>query len=1383
MAKETISKSKVTKQYTNAADNITITGSSNTISTMGGKDTITLSKGKSNKIYGGAGADTITIAKTMAGTKNYIYGDAGNDTMNVNGGSSNYIYGGAGADTITIAKTMAGTKNKIYGEAGDDKITVNGGSSNYIYGGAGADTITVASTAGNSNKIYGEAGADRITIGGGTQTVDAGADGDTITVNGGNKHTLRGGYGSDNYIINSAISSGTSLTINQSDYKSKDADTLTLSKVKKADVSYDLLNGKLTIKHTSGGTITVSGWDVNPFSKIVFKDGSVTGAAVTKSAVTKVVDWALGSKVTINATTLRTTLQINGYKDNDFTVTLNAKGQLVLSDAQGGALTITNWSKNTLSKVVFKAGSYTKTYTAAQFGKQIFNTVTLANATGEQLVYNSGTNERQEFDIAFSENTNIVIDSASNTEDRIRFTNNWTSSREDLFVSGNDLFLKNWDPEQLKDIDGQIVIKDYMTSSVKTIEFANQTYHLITQSGAYATSDTIRDRYVFLDGVKSGTDTDTPDWNVTLEGLTSQDVIDLRSLPNNSRYYGLYDTFDGEDLLLTHKYSAYNNENIMETQVLGTIRLKNFFNADGTVNTANGYPLVRINREFYAGYTASGTFDGWVWNRIRGASEQEEKYYRWLYVNAGTKNADTVNLGDLEKVNSNYHWLYYAGAGNDTVTAQAGDIVYGGNGNDTLYAQGRMSDIHGNGGDDKIVVRGADNKNLDHVVVRGEAGNDTIEAYGSYHYLNGGDGDDIIHIWSDANSDEVSHNNAVAGSSGNDTIYIHAGYAHRANGNKGNDTIYAYRGSNHALNGGDGDDEIHIIDNGEQIYTNNRATGGNGDDRLYIENGGHGHYLFGNAGDDYLSVDGNENYLDGGEGEDTLTVAGGNDNALCGGYGSDTYVVNSEFDEDTRIVINQYDYEDGDTDILQLASVNKGDVDYALEDGVLTITHSSGGTVTVEGWDENPLAEIQFAGEETVTLDEINEYLNPEVVTQQTVMRKFMKSLDDSNVIMESVGTALDTAVAFASNNVFSSWDGLIDSFVNEVKNFGATTIQQTEEFLAAYCGIDLANDDTGAITGADAGGDTIKTAISIVPEEGTMADAIAPTEETTTINGLTLVWPSEALNEKEQVVANAINTWWIKEGLNLVEESYGLSFNETGTTVSEMKVEFYTEEASSTLAAVYNSSYTNGEHAGEATALWLKINMAKFEDMDLTDVNGYAGETSGYLDRTIAHELTHAVMAANITGFKQLPDSIKEGSAELVHGIDDFRASNIRALALSANSETLATALTNNASQSGTLYADSYSAGYMLLRYFAKQVADSLNDTEVSSSPMLADFNTDALYAFSSDSASSINDASRTDSGIGAGTLFAVSTDLTDSKVTEFSAYQSDKKNGLNFA
>ena len=152
---------------------------------------------------------------------------------------------------------------------------------------------------------------------------------------------------------------------------------------------------------------------------------------------------------------------------------------------------------------------------------------------------------------------------------------------------------------------------------------------------------------------------------------------------------------------------------------------------------------------------------------------------------------------------------------------------------------------------------------------------------------------------------------------------------------------------------------------------------------------------------------------------------------------------------------------------------------------------------------------------------------------------------------------------------------------------------------------------------------------------------------------------------------------------------------------VSDIDVKFVNEK-SDTLAEV---RYVFNEK-GITNRLVLNINMKNYNKINLKDVSGYAGETSGYMDRTLAHELTHAVMAANITGFNNLPDCIQEGAAELVHGIDDFRTTRIIALAQVSNADTLQEALYNM--DPYITYEINYAGGYMLQRYFAKQVADS---------------------------------------------------------------------------
>ena len=305
---------------------------------------------------------------------------------------------------------------------------------------------------------------------------------------------------------------------------------------------------------------------------------------------------------------------------------------------------------------------------------------------------------------------------------------------------------------------------------------------------------------------------------------------------------------------------------------------------------------------------------------------------------------------------------------------------------------------------------------------------------------------------------------------------------------------------------------------------------------------------------------------------------------------------------------------------------------------------------------------------------------------EQGVIVDFMSYLDNANL---SAQDALDGAINYASGGLFQNETDLKSRFLSDMAGGGD---------LLGLCGIDLDNEDTGSITGADAGGEKVKTAESIVPEEGSPYTGGVPSG-TTTINGLAVTWPDTGGDDAKEAIATALNSQWLKNCMDLIQESYELNFKEPGTSVHSMNVVFDTTSGDNgTLASV-----TSGSVGGVTTSLTLTVNMYYYGQLDLNDVNGKdTGHGAGqvYLDRTIAHEMTHALMAANIKNFSGLPMYIKEGAAELVHGIDDVRTQRIKELA--EDNGRLETALT------ATSGNDPYAAGYMILRYLAKQAADA---------------------------------------------------------------------------
>lgn len=305
----------------------------------------------------------------------------------------------------------------------------------------------------------------------------------------------------------------------------------------------------------------------------------------------------------------------------------------------------------------------------------------------------------------------------------------------------------------------------------------------------------------------------------------------------------------------------------------------------------------------------------------------------------------------------------------------------------------------------------------------------------------------------------------------------------------------------------------------------------------------------------------------------------------------------------------------------------------------------------------------------------------------QTVIKNFMSQLDKTS---SSGTTALDEAVKSVSN--FSSWSELTKIMVRDCQAYNGNYAG----FLKDMCDIVLDNEDTGAITGSDAGNGITKTAESVIPEYGSIQ---YPSSNTFQIQGLNVTVPElSSLSDSQKFIVGALYTWWIDSALTLINDSFGMNFKETGTTVNAIDVTFY--DASDGQMAVTSYSTTR-----KCTELHLKINMHYYNSIDTTNYNGVGSSAAlTYLDRTIAHEMVHAVMAANVDYYNNLPTVFKEGSAEVLHGIDDKRRDKIQNLATSSSS------LQSAFNGSGT---NTYAAGYMALRYLAKQAAQGRNPSD----------------------------------------------------------------------
>ena len=280
------------------------------------------------------------------------------------------------------------------------------------------------------------------------------------------------------------------------------------------------------------------------------------------------------------------------------------------------------------------------------------------------------------------------------------------------------------------------------------------------------------------------------------------------------------------------------------------------------------------------------------------------------------------------------------------------------------------------------------------------------------------------------------------------------------------------------------------------------------------------------------------------------------------------------------------------------------------------------------------------------------------MATQQGVIKTFMASLDKTTL----TGTqAVDEAVKACSD--FGGGQEVINKMLADCKSYNnADSKNGWKNFLLEKCGINLDNLDTGAITGSDAGGSKVKTATSVVPNKSFDTSF---NDTSFTKRGVTFqlayqdsegyrypLYNFNSLTDEEKHVWQGLYSFWAEESLKLIEESYDYSLNDSDSKFNQVRIFFVDDSSSSNYTAkAFNGIYENSN----GKYVYVGINMHYFKHIASDSLDGkYPYWDDYYLDRLIAHELTHVVMNAKVNNFGELPSIIVEGLAELTVGMDD---------------------------------------------------------------------------------------------------------------------------------
>ena len=1327
-------------------DGVTInnTISSTSVNGTGYNDSIRNS-GSRVTITAGDGSDTINNAPSDYNEQVTINGGAGNDYIYNGYVNSVSVYGGDGDDYIrnesawystveagagndTVISSYRAYHDYITGGAGNDRISLTSGVGegyngyNTVAGGLGDDVIygNTLGTQGNVYKyatgdgndtIYGFTSKDTLSISGSYTTMQSGSD---IVYSVGSGSVRLVSYTPTPTILknsaNSTVFSGTS----GNDTMSNTGTTVTINAGTGNDSIYSN-NGTY-----SRAYVTINAGDGDDTIVGRFGDSSISGGAgADRISMSGDVD-----RATINGGAGNDIIYLDGYLGND-------GGNVIQYTTGDGNDTVYGFKNSDSIKI---SGSYN------------------ASQVGSDYIYYIGTGSVRLVNYTAPEPTGTYI-------------TNSTSSQTLLGTAGNDT-IKNiysystgGDTVSIEAGDGRDTIyNDYGWYLTINAGAGNDT---ITDSRGNRTSINAGagDDIVSLSS-SSGI--------VTVRGGTGNDTIYGDSVRSNGVVYA-YDSGDGNDVIYNFRSndtvtgatytSVVSGKNVILNMSGGgsvtlvgasTIPVETFTEeADSYTNTTSGTLLSALGGNDTIINSAArvtinaGDGDDRISNT--GASLNasmgtgDDSIYSsgdYSYIDLGD-GADSIYAYDNDYVTVNagagndvingsfYSSKISGGAGADKISIISGaNTIDGGDGADTISAYG--GSISGGAGDDRISLNGSYSGRI----VNGGTGDDVIygatgASYGTRYEYAYGDGNDIIYNYS--SNDTVS----IAGTSqystmvsgGNKIISVIGSGAMTLSG--ASKTSLVVKGgtyvpnslegayitnstSNVTLNGTKNNDTIeNIYDGGGDTVS---IDAGAGDDIIYND---YGYYITINAGDGndtITSYIGSSNSIDGGAGADIISLSASDGlTVVKGGTGNDTIY------GDSAAQLFQYANGDG-YDVISGYSANDsititgGDWSKSTvgNDVIISISNTDStvqtGAITLSGAKGKAINVYPAKGIPTIPPEPIP------AVTQQEVIQKFMGVLDTVNT--DGIGR-LNQAVSIASGGYFSNISAAINQMVTDCQNASSAN-----DFLVNYCGINLSNSDTGAVIGSDMGGSATKTAQSIVTESGSVNNF---TGNSFTTNGLTVqlasfdyhmnptnISYSSLSNNTQRYIWQAYQTWWVSGGLNLVAQSYGNNYSfGTGSSATVNKIYFgFERENSGTMATTY---FWTNRNSGEVYQLAMTVNMRNYDSLIIGNSDGkISGRDDFYLDRVLAHEFTHAVMAANINYFGGLPNLIAEGMAEMTHGTDDDRYDEILDLANSPS------ALRNALSINYDSY-DSYAGGYMFLHYLAKQSADHSGTSSVS--------------------------------------------------------------------
>lgn len=812
------------------------------------ESSVNVGNSPTNKLYGGAGNDTITVRQTGA----QAYGEAGEDILYakrsgtaIYGGDDNdtiyadsscTAYGGAGNDTIHV-----NSSSNIYGDDGDDIFNINSHSN--VYGGGGNDIYNINNCILNSLFEGGE-GDDVFNI---KKKLSLRIDG------GGGANVVNGEYNDNSIVINVDKSnmSGINLDVNESQSIQIDGISYELTNASTASKTIMYKTNSLgqiefsTLGHASG--ISIKGQADKEHNVVLMSRFTFYGGDLGDNIIAKINDCRIyagegnnnistgndstfisvgngNNTISVGSNTTITT----GNGDNEISIGNNS----VLTVGKGSNQIVARGSNNYINCLegnnnVELKGSYNFVFGTAG------NNTAIDNGSNN-FINGFGDADTAEAVIARANSKNNVV-----TIDNVEYTfNNNYNGLNALFYSKNP-------------ITGQITFGLYR---IYLYGQKDVQHDVIVR--AYAGTFTGGDLDDTIVGSGSGG---------TIYGGAGNDNITVSSL---------------------NAYGEDGDDNIVLTGGGGALYGGN---GNDTITVNAGHSSVSVN-----GGTGDDTYNI---NAVVGS-----------ITDTAGNNIYNINANQISVTGSPDADTFYIKGNNNTIMGSGGDdyfIIDGENNNidggtgDNIYVDNGVSNTKTNSETDPNSgvltfdnlgeIKSFECNGKTYTVTNNLADKNvlqySINPLTSIITINGSD------FAVDAQSNQTAilnirgDNNVINGSNLADKIVVEQGSNNTINGLGGNDVL-TMESENNSLFGGEGNDRIIL-----NASTDLEVNGGNGADTLDINSSNNTNINAG-LGDDIINVKTENNTINANEGGNRINVSADN-NEIQAGNGDNKFVITS----------------------------------------------------------------------------------------------------------------------------------------------------------------------------------------------------------------------------------------------------------------------------------------------------------------------------------------------------------------------------------------------------------------------------------------------------------------------------------------------------------